>query len=90
MMRVSQKPRSKAIDSLSCKRWQNTWVWHYTVGVMPQPKRLMSDRTANILVTIFIIAMSALAVGIIRELYLATQCINWQNVPLDQVATRCM
>lgn len=53
----------------------------------------MSDKTANICVTVFIIVMSVIAVGIMRELYMGIaerSCTSWQEKPLDQVDRKCI
>ena len=89
-MRVIEqtKPQAKTRDPLSDKTWQNTWVWHYRTGT--KPERSISNRTANIMIVIFIAVMSTLAIGIIREVYIGSVCRGWQDKPLGQVSNICL
>ena len=44
----------------------------------------ISNRTADICIVIFIVVMSILAIGIVREVYIEVigrECEQWQNKP---------
>jgi hypothetical protein len=87
------KPKAKSIDVLSDKSWQQTFIWKFTNGEPKAPKKPISNRTANILVTVFIVVMSVLAIGTLREMYLMVidkQCAGWETKPLDQVNGVCL
>lgn len=101
-MRVSSKSlKSNAMDSLSDRKWQfisrPSYKLHYKVPefleFLNKPKKPISNRTANILLTIFIVVMSVVAVGAIREVYVMVvdkQCAGWETKPLDQVDNICL
>jgi len=53
----------------------------------------VSNRAANVMVTIFIVVMSVLAIGIIREVYIKViekQCTGWESKPLEVVNRICL